>query len=342
MPRTTKILLCSLTILCGAFSYVNAFGTDLLLNLKHTGLATQQFGKDSTFTSDVALEFVPQTNSLYCSVKVPLWRTGAVTDSVRLRIFSSGTNPTNGSLITTAPAYLGSALGTSALSGTDDTAWIEFDFDNCVFLNKYHQYYFVLDRTGSLSDTVFYNTYSYVSDIFSYTNRWAADSGFAWTEFLSTEEIMDLYGVADLAEAGLTEPATTSYNFNPSTATGTDLGRFGAYFTDLWKFLFVPSQTVVNQWSTVKTNITTKLPFSYVYEFQTIIDTATVSSSSLASISVNFKLPNQATTSFNIFDLSKITQYTPSSLWGVFKTLISWGLWVAFGFLVWHTVHDLL
>ena len=240
---------------------------DKVIDLGDKGWSYANFGKTGADTTEWALQFVPQANHLYCSLTLQIRKQGNPVDSVRVRIYTNGTPPAFGSLITSPPTVLGSSLP----SATDEVT--NFTFDNCVFLDKYHNFFIRIDRTGSLNNTNYYWLGISTANNYSWAFRWGA-VGSSWTQV--TQEIaVNIFGFETLSQAGLTEPATSSYNF-----TDNDFGGLGTYLSDIFKYLFIPNSDALNSFAGLWDTVKAKPPIGYFTTTKTAFDSLQTASGS--------------------------------------------------------------
>ena len=299
---TTAIL----ALLLPAFSLAQ---TDILYDFSNSSGAGLNFGKTGTFNQEFALKLIPQVNYLYCGAKIKLYKVGSPVDSVRLRIYSAGTPPSFGTLITTPSAILGSTLQTTG------ELYSDFLFDNCIFLNKYYDYFFRLDRTGSLNDTNYYLADIKTSSIPVYAERWTLSFG-SWLESTTSAVGFQLYGFNTLAGAGISEPSTTSYNF-----TDQNFGGLGTYLKDILAYLFIPSNDVLNQFTGLWDTVKMKPPIGYFTTAKNAFDNLTLASGSYYL-------------TFSGLD-------SGDSPLAPLKTGLTWILWLMLGFWILHRIRQL-
>jgi len=121
-------------------------------------------------------------------------------------------------------------------------------------------------------------------------------------------------------------------------------------------YLFIPSQDSITQFFGAAEELKTKIPYSYVFELQTLLDSISSSSGTFPSISIAspFRSTNvfdvgggscsnstnpfcqtTSSTSFTLFSLATI-QYFGSSLWSVFRVIMSAVLYVSLALVLWR------
>lgn len=103
-------------------------------------------------------------------------------------------------------------------------------------------------------------------------------------------------------------------------------------------FLFIPSEDAWQSFGNVASVSQSRIPFSYFYDIRDVMVNVGSASVNFPSVSYDLTL-NASTSHINLFSLEKVSQYAPVDL---FRTFISYGLWVMFMLYVWHTVRRIV
>jgi hypothetical protein len=119
-------------------------------------------------------------------------------------------------------------------------------------------------------------------------------------------------------------------NFKISFFTGYEID-FGNGLCNVARFLFVPSQNVINQFTGTAGFLPTTPPFSYLYSLSSQIGTASGTSASMTPLSIKV---GATTSPFHIqadmFSGATIDKYTDSSVRTALRNLMKWSLYLAF------------
>lgn len=113
----------------------------------------------------------------------------------------------------------------------------------------------------------------------------------------------------------------------------TDLGFWG----NLFRSLFVPSQSSIDGLVATKDELLLKMPFNYYTEAKTILNGISLEATSTPMLTL--KYPNGATTtSMAMLDFDRTKDLTGSSSFDLFFDLIKYALWIRFLLYVYHRV----
>jgi len=108
-------------------------------------------------------------------------------------------------------------------------------------------------------------------------------------------------------------------------------------------YLFIPSQDSLNNFSSAKDILKTKIPYSYFYDIQTLTGSISSSSGTFPSITVPFNLGlGQSHASISLFSLSAVQYYLPAGSMTIFRTLMAYSLWFTFMLFVWRTIRHIV
>jgi hypothetical protein len=291
--------------------------------LQITGNGSQAWGKGVTWESKIAEQVNPisSQNGYVCQIKTAMYRNGNPTDSVRLRIYSGGSLPDNGTLIATS-AVLGSSFSTSS----NPYQLITFDLDNCFYFQSGKNYYFVFDRTGDLDPDNYYYYWYYNGNLQNYYIKWGYLMG-SWNNNQNIELDLTLNGWLELAPP-------TSTSTEQVITCDPNSGFFSYSFCYLFQYLFSPDQIALNNFYNLKDELKNKIPFSYFYQISDLVASTTIAATSSA-IDINLKSQdfNFGTVSFMSFDN---IQPFKNVMDKIFKTAI----WVGLAFyFFWRIIH---
>lgn len=111
-------------------------------------------------------------------------------------------------------------------------------------------------------------------------------------------------------------------------------------------FLFVPDQTSLNSFASLQSTFTTKIPFSYAYELQTIfLGLSASTTANLPILTLNFPNPASTTPLGNIvptsvvgLSTSTIAMFLPDEVRLSLLSLQRVALWVGFVFLIYRRI----
>lgn len=92
---------------------------------------------------------------------------------------------------------------------------------------------------------------------------------------------------------------------------------FATSMCHLFLFLFYPSQSILDRFANLKTDLSAKPPFGYVTVYKTELDT----------------LVNSSTSATSTVDMSSLSQYT---VFGTIRTILSWFLYFMFGWWIFN------
>jgi hypothetical protein len=120
----------------------------------------------------------------------------------------------------------------------------------------------------------------------------------------------------------LTGCSATSFNI-----FGADIGKG---ICDAATYLFVPPQSALNAFASLQTKIASSAPFSYFYNVQSDLTGISVTSSTMAALTLNTGSSTPIHISFDIFSPTTLDRFTDSNSRGLLRTLIQWGLYLAF------------
>jgi len=106
---------------------------------------------------------------------------------------------------------------------------------------------------------------------------------------------------------------------------------FGKGMCDLTRFLFVPNQDALNQWTNTKLLMSQKAPFSYLYEVgNDLTSLPTTTTATISPLTLSVASGTAMHISFDAFSSDTIDKYTSSTSRSLVRTLIQWSLYLAF------------
>jgi len=128
------------------------------------------------------------------------------------------------------------------------------------------------------------------------------------------------------SSTGSTTLSNTIYFGLNSTSTTLDLGIASSSENGLLGFLNVPEL------------LKTKIPFAYMFQIATALQTAiaTTSTSNISTGSFNWKLGNNATTTIDMFSSSTIKYFFTDTYINIFRTLEVATIWFSLGWFLYH------
>lgn len=182
-----------------ALHYSKETGSDIKFGLgtkQGTGISTpsaiyaQLFGRTAGNIEKRAQKLVLATSKTFYGIAVPLYKTGSPTDNATMRIETDSAGSPSGTLAdaNATASIAGSTLSTSAVTAPNNT----FIFAAPVTLSA-GTYWFVMGRSGSLSDTNYYNTAEayYTSSPYGaskyYLSGWQANANYSWYSYYVTD-----------------------------------------------------------------------------------------------------------------------------------------------------------
>jgi len=112
----------------------------------------------------------------------------------------------------------------------------------------------------------------------------------------------------------------------------------GDCFSSVLSYLFIPSPIVLSQFSNLSSQLSTKIPFSYVYEIENTFNSITLNAtSSMPLISIPLSTVSSSTVTGVISDLelstTTISTYLSDSNRSLLQALMTAGIWLSVGFL---------
>ena len=178
---------------------------ELIIPANTASPGSRTFGE--TTTPQYAQSFTPSADILLSVVQVPIAKTNSPTDNVTCKIYSDSSNQP-GSLIATA---LGEAVGSALpVSGGSVPPMVSFQFTPFT-LSTSTQYWVVLGRTGTLSDTNRYTWSASSENIAGW--GYAVHNGTAWSGEYDTfvDQSVTLLGGDQTALYGVFVDTATYY-----------------------------------------------------------------------------------------------------------------------------------
>jgi len=343
-----------LTILfLSVFSCVHADTT--LDSATITGPLTLSFnffgGTAGTDPQYYELSYIPGASHNLCSVTFPLaFVNSTTTDGVQLNLYSgpvataSTTSFMNSSVNLQQQAD--SAFQITQKYNNSTYQNTTYTFSPCAVVAGGFQYFLVLSRTGTASSTSLYfvkNQSGSSGSNPTITTTGTGTYGYGIVANNGSVTFKNLFNtnVAMQFSMGGTEnfAAVAPSNATSSTSiTNTQCFNGGNLITDSLCYLFIPSQSVLNQYSNLTTLLNTKIPFSYVANVITEVNTITSdATSSMPLINIDLHDYASSTITGTIPDLSlstsTISHYLNSTFLSLLQDLITAGIWIGVAFL---------
>jgi len=124
---------------------------------------------------------------------------------------------------------------------------------------------------------------------------------------------------------------TQSVALCPATNFSVFGADFGLGFCQIMRYLFIPNQTTLNQWTDSKDLMATKAPLSYFYDLTTNFGSlATTSTATITPLTLKLSTSTPISFSIDMFSENTIDKFTNSTARGIIRTLIQYSLYVAF------------
>jgi hypothetical protein len=219
-----------------------------------------------------------------------------------------------------------------ALSGTDCA-----NFDQARFNDILHGWVFIvrdLSGTGQ-NDVVLFPTKSGVTP-----NQWF---------IVSTEATSSVIYQYQQESIGIS--TSTTAVFCDGTYPGSGIGdTIANAMCTVTGFLFVPSTNVLNSYQTLQTSVSNKIPFSYFFDFGSVLNVQTASSTAnfggfsidLASTGVGSTSPLGLVTIFpgnvQLLSTTTIMRYVPQSLYDTLFLMARSAIWIAVLFHIYRRI----
>jgi hypothetical protein len=281
---------------------------DTLLDL-HSGTSLGLFGRSTGFIAKNAIQYIPTANHWVCNINLDVEPyASSPTDGIQVIVYSNGTGqPETGSLITSSAIIPASSL--PAYDGS--VHFTNFSFPNCFLAGAGASTFFVIQRTGALSNSNYYAEDYANYDASSQTIYWTSPS---WGSVTSRDFNVQILG--NLVVSGLEVPNLASTSNPFSTCGFTDIPcQIGNAFYKVTSYLFVPSSASYNQFTGLWDMVKAKPPVGYLTTTITAFNSLSYSSGSYAL---------------------SMTGFTPFT--DQLKTGLTWILWIMLGFWILHRI----
>lgn len=310
-------------------------------------------GKVSGDWEELAWGYKPAASHNICTVTIPAYANGSPTDSLKME-FRLGTTTSSGgrpSVQGSHVAYADSSIQIRATSTTETT----YTFTPCVVVVGASWYDIILSRTGSEDSSNYYvlargsSGITFGGTAYLYggwqNQGWTAVGSGAWSsigvQVNGTVPIL-LNGTENFS--AFEASTTTSYSSVTCTPP-TNILDVGGGISYAFCFLFTPNASVIDQYGTLSGLVETKIPFSYISEFNTIFSSLSTSTSTVTGVTLPLHDTGIGSTSpiGNIipnveFNKASITHYLSDSVYAIFMLLQATAFWLATGFYIYRRV----
>jgi hypothetical protein len=306
----------------------------------------------ATQSQKISQSWIAPDTYFVCSVGwVTRLSSGTATDDVYTTVYSGGSEPEDGVLVSTA-----------TVSGSDIPAggldYVTWTFDNCFSIASGTTYYFVQSRQ-TLDDTNTYETYRSGSLTTGTAYDYIPNSG-GWNEQAGIADLfIKISGVeypfyltstdGVIGTTTLNKTIFTTYldealpNLNcdsyDSLFASTTMSTLGCNvrsgFNSFVKFLVEPATSTIAYFNNTVDTFRTRFPFSIIYDSLDIfygltideIDQTTIVFPELVSPTNNRTVVD----SFTVVSSTTVSNYVGSSLWDDIRQVETYAIWLFLG-----------
>jgi len=280
------------------------------------------FGSSNTYATHFSEEWTPTADAVVCQVgtywgQVEGGRTYDIAVSIREGMTS---NPeTGGTVIATGIIYAADI----PVRAVGSPEYITIDINPCFFARTGTAY--GIDFSSGMDASHRLYAYYKNSDTITGANMWDYVPVSGWTERSTREMGIALYGTLDADSSLFSAYASSSYAF-----TDPDFGWFGNAMSDVFKWLFVPSDSSKAVLTAKKNDLLTKMPFGW---FEQASSTVSGLTSGVSTTSSSIYLSASTTAgSWNVevFNASSTKNTIPSNVRTLIRTLGGVAIWALF------------
>lgn len=106
---------------------------------------------------------------------------------------------------------------------------------------------------------------------------------------------------------------------------------FGKGFCELTRFLFVPSDSTLQNWTNSKDLMAQRAPFSYFYDLTGALShLSTTTNATITPLTLNVATGTPMQMSIDIFSVNTLNRYTDTNSRNIIRTLIKYALYLSF------------
>lgn len=345
MTNTRKNTYIFLTIFLGCIYFVWSANTvkagfDIQIAGTSTDSGTLRFitgGLGSQNQYQSAYLWQPSAYSIWCNVSYKVTKHNSPIESLIVSFAENGTTPSNATIFDTVVYTSSTVAGSSFLTHTfrycrnappNTKNWIIFT--TLPDLNGWYDLH-VGNQNASATALGWYSL-SQVADI--------------WTT--STNELLgSINGTDNPTDTAFYASSTDgSFSYFETPVSSTTINICAGYepvsvqgaLCNIFSFLFVPSTSIIQQYTNTKTTLATKVPWGWWTQvsagFGSVSSTITASTTAF-TLQIPF---NGATETIAIIDYSEMNKYIPQSLLNIIRALGGVAIWAMFGAWIWHLV----
>lgn len=168
---------------------------------------------------------------------------------------------------------------------------------------------------------------------------------------LSLPILPGLSGYTDVGISTTSQQVYCNSNFGTTTGLLDSLGQsiaLGACNVSV--FLFIPSQTAVNNFFNIEDSLSVRFPFAWYYDIKNVFLGLTASTSAnyptyaydlSAAASTTPLAQNIIGSSLSLASPTSIQSFAGDSVWTTLRTLMSYMLWIAFAYFVYRKIQGI-
>jgi len=301
-------------------------------------------------------QYRPGAGYNICSITLPLYKgASGPADYVFVKIYKHGTTIATSSTDNINGGTLVASADSGQYVSNTVSANYEFTFTPCYFIQGGYWHTVDVTRSTPTATSSIYirgNSSNQASTVlvtgtgqfvFGYQTDTNVNN---YASAINSCEYGVNYMCSDFNVSGtenfsnFTASSTTGYSSTSCTPPNSilDVGGGVSY---AFCFMFVPAQSVIDQYTNIYDLLSTKFPFAYLTSINTAIGSSTADTGALPTLTFSVPIGN-ATSTYGILSTSTVGAYISPTNLALFRTLMEISLWIGFAYMIFFSVKNLV